>query len=293
MEPLASRLGGLLGREPSRLSPLGGGCIADVRRADFADGSPPVVVKHDPSPGSTLACEAFMLRWLAERTRLPVPRVLAAEADLLVLEFFDAGDGITPPAQRHAAELLADLHGVRPEGADADRFGFERDTVIGPLTQPNGWMGSWVAFFRERRLLYMAEEARRAGQITTSLHRRVETLAARLGELIDEPPHPSLIHGDVWSGNVLCRGGRVAAFIDPAIAFAHPEQELAFSTLFGTFGAPFFERYGELRPIRPGFFDGPRPRRDVYNLYPLLVHARLFGGSYAADVDSILRRLGF
>jgi fructosamine-3-kinase len=93
----------------------------------------------------------------------------------------------------------------------------------------------------------------------------------------------------MWGGNVLVDGGRIAAFIDPAIYHADPEIELAFSTLFGTYGDTFFRRYGEHRPIRPGFFEA---RRDIYNLYPLLVHTRLFGGQYAGQVDSILRRYG-
>lgn len=284
----------LTGRRVASLSPLGGGCIADVRRVDFADGSPPAVVKHDDgSDASTLPCEAFMLRHLARRSRLPVPEVIAEARGVLLLSCIRTSGGITVAAQRHAADLLADLHAVRPEPPNERRFGFERDTVIGSLPQPNGWMDRWVDFFRERRLLPTAETARRRGGLSQPAHARLLRLAARLGELIDEPPHPSLIHGDVWSGNVLCDDGRVAAFIDPAIAFAHPEQELAFTTLFGTFGAPFFERYREIRPIPPGFDDGPRPRRDVYNLYPLLVHAALFGPSYGADVDSTLRRLGF
>jgi fructosamine-3-kinase len=88
---------------------------------------------------------------------------------------------------------------------------------------------------------------------------------------------------------VLSKGGRIAGFVDPAIYYADAEIELAFSTLFSTFGEAFFKRYGEIRPLREGFFE---ERRDIYNLYPLLVHARLFGGSYAQSVDSVLTRFG-
>ena len=88
---------------------------------------------------------------------------------------------------------------------------------------------------------------------------------------------------------MLSRDGRIAGFLDPAIYYADPEIELAFSTLFGTFGDAFFRAYGERRPLRPGFFE---VRRDLYNLYPLLVHVRLFGGSYLGDVERILDRLG-
>jgi fructosamine-3-kinase len=157
------------------------------------------------------------------------------------------------------------------------------------LTLPNGWGSSWLAFFRDRRLRYMAGEAHRAGRLPAATVGRVDEFAGRLAEWIAEPTRPSLIHGDAWGGNILCRQGRVAAFIDPAIYYADPEIELAFGTLFGTFGPAFFRRYGELRPIRAGFFE---ERRDLYNLYPLLVHARLFGGSYVGDVERTLARFG-
>jgi fructosamine-3-kinase len=99
-----------------------------------------------------------------------------------------------------------------------------------------------------------------------------------------------LIHGDVWTTNVLASGEEITAFLDPAIYFAHSEIELAFTKLFGTFGRSFFDHYHQLRPIEAGFFE---ERCDLYNLYPLLVHVRLFGGTYVASVERILKRFGF
>ena len=122
------------------------------------------------------------------------------------------------------------------------------------------------------------------------LLKRVESFAANLGEFIEEPEHPSLLHGDIWTTNVLAANGHISAFLDPAVYYGHPEIELAFITLFSTFGTPFFDAYHALRPIRPGFFE---TRRDIYNLYPLLVHARLFGASYLSSVESTLARLGY
>lgn len=186
-------------------------------------------------------------------------------------------------AQHHAADLLAALHGI-----EAPRYGFACDTLIGPLSQPNPESDDWIAFFRDHRLLHMARAALAEGRLGQGMMSRIERLAGRLPDLIGQPAAPALIHGDVWGGNVLVRNGQVAAFIDPAIYHADPEIELAFSTLLGTFGAEFFARYQEHRPLRPGFFE---VRRDLYNLYPLLVHVRLFGDSYLSQIDGIVRRM--
>ena len=117
----------------------------------------------------------------------------------------------------------------------------------------------------------------------------MERLAEELDELIGEPNPPALIHGDVWSANVLARGDRITAFLDPAIYYADREIELAFISLFDSFGSAFLERYAEIRGIDRAFFE---TRRDLYNLYPLLVHTYFFGGGYLGSVRNTLDRFG-
>lgn len=264
-------------------SPLAGGCIASVYRVMLSDDST-AVVKHDAQRTGTLRTEASMLRYLAQHSSIPVPRVLAVSDEALAMQDMPGTTGCGPDAQRHAAELLADLHDVK-----GPAFGFEFDTLIGPLPQPNPWTDSWVEFFARHRIEYMTRLCVESRAISPRTAERLRALASRLSDFLHEPEHPSLIHGDAWSGNVLARGRCVTAFIDPAIHYAHPEVELAFMSLFGCFGEPFYTRYHELRPIRPGFFE---TRRNIYNLYPLLVHARLFGGGYAASIVRTLSGIG-
>jgi fructosamine-3-kinase len=266
-----------------RLTPLKGGCIASVYRADLPDGQ--AVVAKVAGQGGTLDIEAFMLRYLREHSGLPVPDVLHAEPGLLILSHVPGESRFSPAAEEHAADLLASLHGVT-----WTHFGLEWDTLIGSLPQRNTPTRSWIEFFRDHRLLAMARAAREAGRLGPRGEDRIRTLADRLDDLLVEPERPSLIHGDVWTTNVLAVGDRITAFLDPAISYADPEIELAFITLFSTFGRSFFDRYQQRRPIRAGFFE---TRRHLYNLYPLLVHARLFGGSYAADVERTVTGLGF
>jgi fructosamine-3-kinase len=263
--------------------PMDGGCIGEVYRAELSDGTS-VVAKVDRAGESHLEREAYMLRYLREKSGLPVPEVYHSSEVLLLMEFMPGGRNVSG-AHAHAAELLAALHGV-----SSDAYGHERDTLIGSLSQPNPWTSSWIEFFRDQRLLYLAEVASEAGRLPAHLRGRVEGLAGRLGEILEEPERPALIHGDVWGGNVLAEGDRITAFLDPAIYHADPEIELAYISLFGTFGEPFFRRYAAFRPLRPGFFE---ERRHLYGLYPLLVHVYFFGGHYVGSVEGTLDRLGF
>ncbi len=274
------------GAAPVNIEGLGGGCVGEVYRARLEDGRDVVVKLARAKGGGTLDIEGAMLRYLADHARLPVPGVIHASPGIVVMDYIENdGGAIGPDAQRHGAELLAELHALT-----APTFGFATDTLIGGLHQPNGEVDCWRDFFRDRRLIHMGQEALAAGRLSGAVMGRLENFAADLGKWIEEPESPSLIHGDVWGGNVLVRGGRIAGFVDPAIYYADAEIELAFSTLFSTFSDAFFARYGEIRPIKPGFFE---ERRDIYNLYPLLVHTRLFGGHYAGSVERTLKRFGY
>lgn len=277
---LETRIAALLG-PVIRQSPLSGGCVGDVRLVELEDGRKVVAKIGDDG---VLTVEAAMLRFLAEHTKLPVPAVQLTEENLLVMDYIPAGDGLTPAAEADAAAHIAALHDIT-----GPAFGFAWDTVIGGLPQPNPVGAAWRDFFRDRRLIAMGRSALDAGRLPSTAFLRLERLCGRLDQWIGDSAKPALIHGDLWGGNILTRGNRIVGFIDPAIYYADPEIELAFATLFDTFGDAFFRRYGELRPLRPGFFE---ERRDLYNLYPLLVHCRLFGGGYVSRVEQTLAKYG-
>ncbi len=269
------------GAAVAHAGPLTGGCIGDVWRVDLADGRR--LVAKTAGVDGMLDIEGYMLDYLARTRTVPVPGVVHAEPGLLVMEYVETAGRLDAAAQENAADIVAALHGVT-----ADAYGHERDTLIGSLRQPNTWTESWADFFRDRRLLYMGRLALDNGSLPQDTYGRLEKFCeTKLEAYIEQPDRPSLVHGDMWGGNILVRDGRIAAFIDPAIYHADAEIELAFATLFGTYGDPFFHRYNEHRPIRAGFFEA---RRDIYNLYPLLTHTWYFGGQYPAQVDAALRR---
>ena len=256
--------------------------MAEVHRIDFDDGE--TLVAKFGSGGGRLDLEAAMLRYLADHSDLPVPGVVYGSTDLLVMTYLAGSNHVDDAAQRHAADLLAALHQI-----SGPAFGFDHDTLIGGLDQPKPWTSSWLAFFAEQRLCAMAAAARDAGRVDAAFTARVGRLSQLLEGWLDEPAYPGLIHGDMWTGNVMVDHGRITGFVDPAIYYADPEIELAFATLFGTFGDEFFVRYREHRPLSANFFEC---RREIYNLYPLLVHIRLFGGGYVDSATATLARFG-
>lgn len=285
MTTLIERIETILHKRPTRLTPLHGGMIGQVYRVDLPDGAI-LVAKVANSLSGTLDIEGYMLRYLTTYSELPVPQVLHSEPSLLLMTYIEGGSNLNPAVQTHAAELLAALHTIDHSA----QFGLEEDTLIGALHQPNPLTNRWIDFFREHRLLYMAKVAMQNGPLPQATFERLQMLASQLENYLNEPEAPSLLHGDVWTTNILANNEKITGFVDPAIYYGHAEIELAFTTLFGTFGEPFFQRYNEIRPIEPDFME---VRRDIYNLYPLLVHVRLFGGNYVHAVNRILAGLGF
>lgn len=268
-----------MGFAPRHITSLHGGSVSQVYRAQL--GSEWVAIKVD-SP-EKLGIESQMLRYLGTQTALEVPEVLVCEDGLLVMTYVENDGESTKEAEDAAASMLANLHSI-----EADAFGFEFDTLIGGLHQPNPWTQSWVEFFGEHRLRYMATECLNHERLSTRDVDEIEVLIQKLPELLPGGSTPRLIHGDLWGGNILFNRGRVAGLVDPAIYFAEREIELAFSTLFSTFSPRFYNVYSELMPIAEGFWEW---RKELYNVYPLLVHVRLFGGSYRAQLMGSVSKL--
>jgi fructosamine-3-kinase len=277
---VARRVAALLDATVIAVTELDGGMIGTVRRVDF-DSRESVVAKTGDTP---LGIEARMLRYLARYTSLPVPAVEYADTDLLVLGFVDGDTDHSTEIERDAAARLAALH-----DHTAGAFGFPFDTLTGPVSQPNRWRESWIDFFGDQRLRHVAERAHEAGTLPSRSYERLDRVVGDLDALLAEPDRPALVHGDVWTENVLARDGRVRAFLDPACYYGHPEVELAYIEWTDTFGDAFFERYRALRGIDPAFSE----RKAVYRLYPIVVHVHLFGGRYRDALDEALARLGY
>jgi fructosamine-3-kinase len=230
-----------------------------------------------------LESEAHMLEHL--RPHIRVPDVLFLEPGGLGMEYIPNDGHCNNSCETEIADALARLH-----NQNASTFGFECDTTIGPFRQHNTPNERWIDFYREMRVVDFAHKCYTEGRIGTSLLKRIETFAASFETYLEEPEQPSLLHGDIWSGNVLSHNNRFAALIDPAVYYGHFEMELAFIGMFNTFGDTFYGRYSEHRRIRPGFFES---RAHIYRIFPYLVHVRSFGNSYIGGLEAILKRFGY
>jgi len=264
VHPLATHTAALLGGSPLRAEPLAGGLMGPVLLVTLADGRR-AVVKGGASPPR----EAAMLRAIAA-AGVPTPAVLAVDERARVLEERRA-DGALDAAWADLGEVLATLHGAAAAG---DRYGWVEDDAFGPLPIPNAWSHDWPAFWAERRLLAHVE------RLPPDVARRVEALASDLPARLPARPRASLVHGDLWSGNVLASGGAVSALIDPAAYVGHGEVDLAMLTMFASPGPAFFAAYG----AAPDW----RERRPIYQLWPALVHLQLFGAGYRGMVARLL-----
>lgn len=219
--------------------------------------------------------EAKQLLYLKDKIKTPI--LFEYSNNYLVCEYIYNN---TPVNEEKSAKELAKLHSF-----SEDFFGFFHDTTIGPYLQPNTKSTNWAEFFGEYRLVYMAKKAYDRGLLDITTLKNIDKLTNKLESLLPSKK-PSLLHGDVWSGNVLSQDGEIY-FIDPAIYFGDNEVELAFIMMFNTFSKRFFDIYNELKPIDKEFF---RSRYLLYQLYPYLVHVNIYGSSYLSGVKERLKR---
>ncbi len=265
-----------LGLTPTgTLVPLSGGDIAAVYRL-ATDHGEAVVKRDDPE---RLAGEAQGLQALrGATTRLAVPEVWGQEGPWLAMEAL-APVSRRPDGERELGEGLRDLH-----AAGEGPHGWGRDNACGATPQPNASLADGRAFQRERRLLPLTRACHARGLLDDRMRARLEAVAHGLEAWLPDAP-ARLLHGDLWSGNVLYTT-RGPALIDPAVYRHYPEVDLAMLTLFGSPSAAFFEAYWNGAPPA----DWPR-REALFQLYPLLNHLLLFGAGYRGAVARTLDRL--
>lgn len=217
-------------------------------------------------------------------TDLRIPKVLATgqtdeATGFLIQEFITEGQE-RPQSATKFGQALAKLHQQHTE-----QFGLDHHNYIGRLPQSNTQRKNWTSFFINERMEPQLQMAADAGKLNANVTAHFQSMYKKLPNIFPDE-QPSLLHGDLWGGNYFYDDSGQATIYDPAVYYGHREIELAFTHLFGGFSSRFYDAYENLYPVEPGFSQ----RKDVYNLYPLLVHTNLFGGHYARQVQSTVKQ---
>jgi fructosamine-3-kinase len=264
MSAFAQRVAAVTGLAEERLERLAGGSLSEILLVRRPDGRVSVA-----KGGAAVATEAAMLRAVFA-AGVPVPAVEGEHDGVLLLEYVPNDRVFSPAAWASIGTALRRLHDRHGES-----YGWAVDYRIGTVEIDNRQRTDWPGFWGEQRLVAAASLLDRPWR------ERVDRLASRLADRLPSGPAPSHLHGDLWGGNILVADGQLAALIDPACYHGDAEVDLAMLCLFDSPPDSFWEAYG-----------GPAPgwgeRRPLYQLFPALLHMRLFGGSYAGMVDRLL-----
>lgn len=270
---------------------LSGGDINKAYGLTLTNGKHIFMKANAKQNAAFFTAESAGLTAIAKTGAIATPEILCTGTDdgedvgysFLLLKFINSGK-----KQKNYwidfAHNLAAMHKAETSiyFDDDSKFGFFQDNFIGARPQINTPCDSWISFFRDNRLL---PQFKAADLYFDEVDRtQITKLLDHLEDFMIEPEKPSLLHGDLWSGNVMCGPDGKAMLIDPAAYVGHAEADFAMTELFGGFPPEFYEAYREAKPLQPGYDN----RRDLYNLYQLLNHLNLFGPSYLGPVKSIV-----
>ncbi|GAB5402439.1 MAG: fructosamine kinase family protein [Aureliella sp.] len=292
VESVLAALSRVLGEENLAIASMhqaSGGCINQAAYVELADGRS-FFIKSNRDADALFEAEALGLERLASHGPLRTPQVIgisrssedaAGSSSYLILEHISSGQP-SPKSWQRLGGLLAEQH-----RSTEDAYGFGSDSFIGATPQQNSWCSSWPEFFWQQRLEFQIQLADRKGLASGELLQLGRKLCDEIDTHLTTQDPPSLLHGDLWSGNVLFDSDCQPVIIDPAAYYGHREAELALPSLFGGFPTEFWDSYQRTWPLPSGW----QKRLEIYKLYHLLNHLNLFGGSYADQCIIALRQI--
>ncbi|GAB4075104.1 fructosamine kinase family protein [Barrientosiimonas marina] len=261
---------------------VGGGSINDSYYARTANQA--YFIKYQPNaPENFFDLETQGLELIRETQSIAVPHVYALTEDTqgayLIMAWVDGKPAASTEWQ--LGDRIAALH-----QSTGQWHGFSADTFVGTLPQPNGLFASWLAYYRDQRLMRQLQLGIEQGTMTGKRRERMEKLLENLHKWVPDDVAPAYLHGDLWGGNWLAGPDGEPYVIDPSFLYGDRHFELAFTEVFGGFGRDFYQAYQERFPLSADY-DAIKP---VYQLYYLLVHLNMFGEVYGRSVDRILQR---
>lgn len=262
---------------------VGGGCINEAFSLKTTVGKFFIKFNSAAAFPGMFKKEAKGLKILADTKTIDIPEVIhtseTGNYSYLILQYIEKGEASSNFWNDFGIKL-ADLHRNTSE-----YFGLDHDNYIGSLVQKNNFHSDFFSFFITERIEPQLKDARNKGAFSQSGTRYFDSLFNKLPDIIPVEK-PALIHGDLWSGNFIVTENGSPCLIDPAVYYGHRETDIAMTQLFGGFNQEFYHAYNQAWPMEKDW----QKRKDIFNLYPLLVHVNLFGGSYARQVLQIIRQ---
>src|SRR5690625_1958308 len=280
-----AKLGLESGREYAdikKVKPIQGGSINEAYYVETTDAA--FFMKfHENAPRNFFKTEATGLRLIKETNTINVPNFLAysdkSENAFLLLEWIEGNK--SADTEEMLGRKLAQFHQVH-----ATMHGFQEDTYIGLLKQPNKLTSNWLEYYRDQRLQNQVDIGKEKGVLQTERLHKLETLLSKQDKWIPRSVEPSYLHGDLYSGNWIVGPGGEPFIVDPSILYGDRHFEMAYTELFGGFPENFYKAYEEVLPLREDYED----IKQIYQLYYWLAHLNLFGEIYGHEVDTILDR---
>ncbi|MFZ0453873.1 MAG: fructosamine kinase family protein [Ignavibacteriaceae bacterium] len=267
----------------SSFSSLSGGCISNAFKVKTSDNKNYLLKINESHKGDMFLKEAHGLVELKKTNAIKVPEVIMTGKDFILLEFINSSD--------RSKTFFKDF-GIKFSGMHkyhSSTFGFYEDNYIGANAQPNipakDEEENWVKFYFNKRILYQYKLAEKNGYTTKELREGIAKLENKIEEILSgSEESPSLLHGDLWSGNYMVDDNGDACLIDPAVYYGHREADLGMTKLFGGFSSDFYNSYNENYPLP----DGYDYRENIYKLYHVLNHLNLFGRGYYTQSISLI-----
>jgi fructosamine-3-kinase len=276
-EILLGKIQAVIKRRPINLNPVFGGCISSAYKLSFEDGEE-VFCKISPHKTSMFFCEKEGLLEL-KKSKIRVPSVIHTDDQFILMEYIQHGRA-DKNTFYNLGKNIAELHKIKNK-----YFGFKENNFIGSNPQKNPFSPSWGDFFFENRLKFQYNLADSKKLLNWEIKQGFKLLEKKIHKIIVNEGEPSLIHGDLWSGNIIVDKNSNAVLIDPAVYYGNREAEFGISTLFGgSIGAEFFRGYNESYPLSEGWEE----RNKIYQFYHLLNHLNLFGKGYWPQIIEIL-----
>ncbi|MBE9171238.1 fructosamine kinase family protein [Pleurocapsales cyanobacterium LEGE 06147] len=261
---------------------VGGGCINQGYKIS-GNGSSYFVKLNQASQVEMFAAEALGLEQMYATKTITVPKPICwgvtDNSCYIVLQWLDLG-GSNSHAWEEMGRQLAAMHKI----GKSDRFGWDINNTIGSTPQINTWTDNWADFFAEQRIGYQLKLAKRRGGSFPDTTKVIEAIREHLA---DRQPQPSLVHGDLWSGNAAVTTDGEPVILDPATYYGDREVDIAMSELFGGFPTAFYRGYNEVWQLDEKYLQ----RKTIYNLYHILNHFNLFGGGYASQASRMIQQI--